>query len=166
MEAAKNRLWHAKNYLEKEDTHHMAYEEFKEVLSLAEKAYPKVESFKDKIFCKQLGIFSRVMSSTYDVETRKFVPLYILSPDKKHAIAKSVFHDVEVSLQDFKSIEVPWSKAVLGKTKKHEQKNQDILDTLLKSSLSVFWSYQELFIGLDQNNLINFSLKALMMLQS
>ena len=57
METAKNRIYHAMNYPEKEETHPMAYEEFKEVLSLAENAYPKVEEFKDKVFCRQIGIF-------------------------------------------------------------------------------------------------------------
>lgn len=137
MDAAKNRLYHAMNNLENEKTHHLAYDEFKQVLSLAEKAYPKVEEFKDKIFCKKIGIFSRVMTSLFDTKQQVFVALSSLSESEKRIIANGVFHEVHAALQDFESIEIPLSKSLFGKTKKQEQKNQDILDSVLRSSLPV-----------------------------
>jgi len=137
METAKNRIWHGMNYIKREETFPLAFDEFKEVLSLAEKAFPKVEAFEDKVFCKQLAIFTRAMISTYDPKTGQFVALYYLSEDKKRAISDSIFHDVEGVYQQFEAIEIPWSKKLIGKDKKEKEKNQNILDSLLKRCLPV-----------------------------
>ena len=141
METAKNRIYHAMNYLEKEETHPMAYVEFKEVLSLAEKADPKVEEFKDKVFCRQIGIFSRLMTSLFDFRSQRIVSLSTLSESKKRIIANAIFHDVNGAIEEFNSIETPLSQTLLGKSKENKQKNQDILDSLLKSCLPVIWNY-------------------------
>lgn len=69
------------------------------------------------------------------------------------AIAKSVYLDVEISLQDFNAIEVSLSKALLLQRKKEVQKNQDILDSLLKSFLPVIWNYQGSFRGLTRDTI-------------
>ena len=141
METAKNRIYHAMNYLEKEETHSMAYVEFKEVLSLAEKAYPKVEEFKDKVFCRQIGIFSRLMTSLFDFRSQRIVSLSTLSESKKRIIANAIFHDVNGAIEEFNSIETPLSQTLLGKIKENKQKNQDILNSLLKRCLPVIWNY-------------------------
>ena len=153
METAKSRIWHGMNYVKRKETFPLAYDEFKEVLSLAEKAYPKVEAFEDKVFCKQLAIFSRVMISTYDPDTRQFVALYNLPEAKKRVIADSVLHDVESVNQQFKAIEIPWSKTLFGKSKKEKEKNQNILDSLLKRCLPVIWNYQDIFKGTNEDEI-------------
>lgn len=156
METSKNRLRHAMNYLGEEDTFHLAYDEFKAILSLAEKAYPKVEEFKDKVFCKQIAIFSRVMRDTYNINTKQFVALYDESEGKKRIIANSVYIDVQDALRDFHAIEIPWSKKILGKGEKEKENNQDILDSLLKASLPVIWNYQDVFHGTDEDKINQF----------
>ena len=54
---------------------HLAYEESRLVLTSAENAFPKIEKFKDKVLCKQLQIYSRVMTSIYDVKAQTFARL-------------------------------------------------------------------------------------------
>ena len=142
METAKHRIGHGMNYIKREETFPMAFDEFKEVLSLAEKAFPKVEAFEDKVLCKQLAIFTRAMISTYDTKTEQFVPICNLSEEKKRAISDSIFHDLESVYQQFKAIEIPWSKKLTGKGKKEKEKNQNVLDSLLKRCLPVIWNYQ------------------------
>merc|ERR1712038_933518 len=154
MKTAEDRFLHGMNYIKREETFPWAFREFNEVLSLAEKAYPKVEAFEDKVFCKQLAIFTRVMISTYDPETKQFVALFNLSEVKKRVIADSVFHDVESVIQQFEAIEIPWSKKLSGKGKREKEKNQNILDSLLKRCLPAIWNFQDIFMCSNEN-LIN-----------
>jgi len=158
MKTAKDRIWHGMNYLqeEKEPFPWKAFNEFNEVLSLAEKAFHKVETFEDKLFCKQLAIFTRVMNSTYNPETKQFVPLIKLSAAQKRVIADSVFHDVETVIQQFEAIEIPWTKKLSGKGKKEKEKNQNILDSLLKCCLPVIWNFQDVFMGSNEDDINKF----------
>ena len=147
LETAKNRLRHAVNYLKLERNYHLAYEEFKLVLTSAENAYPKIEDFEDKVLCKQLQIYSRLMTTIYDVDTRTFTPLSNIPEEEKVNIAESVFIDVEDILKDFHNIKIPLTKSLLGKKADEQQKNQDALDSLLKRCLPAIWHYQPVFSG-------------------
>jgi len=79
-----------------------------------------------------------------------------LSESKKRIIANGVFHDVNSAIQELNCINTPLSKTLLGKSKSHEQKNQDVLDSLLKSCLPVIWNYQDVFLTSNIDDIINY----------
>ena len=130
-ETANHRLEHAMNYLEFTKTHPKAYEEFKKVLDKSNDAFPKHDKFSDKVFIQKLSIFSRFMMHCYSEKLKQFVPLSSLDIEDKQMIANAVFIDLKVVLNEFKKLEIPFYKKFVGQKKK-EQKNQDILDSILK----------------------------------
>ena len=67
-----------------------------------------------------------------------------------------MFHDVNSVIQEFNSIETSWSKTLLGKSKSLEQKNQNVLDSLLKSCLPVIWNYQDVFLSSNTDDTIDY----------
>ena len=73
---------------------------------------------QDKILCKRLAIFSRVIMSTYNEEEKIFVPLGSLSEEKKEVIAKDVHIDVMDAVEDFKKDKGFWKEnlSFIGKT--------------------------------------------------
>jgi len=156
LETAKNRLLQALNYLEEEENLYLAFQEFKHVLSSAENAYPKVKEFKDKILCKQLIIYSRLMTSIYDKERGTFIAIPQLSEAKKRNIARSVFIDMKHALQDFCSTEIPLSKFLLGNSEKQKQKNQVVVNSLFKRCLPIIWKYQQIFFGSSKDEIIQY----------
>ena len=81
------------------------------------------------------------MTSLFDFRSQRIVSLSTLSESKKRIIANAIFHDVNGAIEEFNSIETPLSQTLLGKSKENKQKNQDILDSLLKSCLPVIWNY-------------------------
>merc|ERR1712198_176521 len=66
LDTAMNRLRHALINLKLGEDFHLAYEDLQIVLNSAENAYPKVEEFNDKLLCKQLKIYSQIMTRLYD----------------------------------------------------------------------------------------------------
>ena len=156
FESAKKRFGDAMIYIEDEE-YGRAYEELKWVLSKSIDAFPKVKGFENKVFAKRLTIFARLMIDTYDKDTETFIPLSSLPRKKKHTIAKLVFSDIDDVVNEFeKSIEDRFilNKAFSGLKKffiiqnslgSQCDKNQNILDGLLKSTLPIIWHHFDIF---------------------
>ena len=136
FEAAGHRLEHAMNYMENTKKHPDAYEELKQVLNLATKAFYKLDKFRDKIFIQRIAVFSRLMTDCYDKETKRFVLLPSLSKEDKKTIADAVFINMNAAVEEFYKIEVPFM-SLPGTKKKIKNENQDLLDSLLKVSFIV-----------------------------
>ena len=121
-----------------------AYQELECVLKKSIDAFPKVKGFENKIFAKRLTIFSRLMIDTFDQETETFLPLSSLSVEKKEAIAKLIFSDIDDIVTEFEKINEQRSfvKKIFSGEK---ARTQNILDVLLKNTLPLIWHQIELF---------------------
>ena len=153
LDTAMNRLRHALINLKLGKDFQLAYEDLQIVLNSAENAYPKVEEFNDKMLCKQLKIYSQIMTRLYDEETQTFVALSTLSETKKRNIAGNVFIDIRDILEDFRNIKISWAKSLLGMSSRENTKNQDSFDSLLKRCLPVIWNYLPVFSLADESDI-------------
>ena len=134
FQAAGHRLEHAMNYMGNIKKHPKAYEELKQVLELATKAFFQLETFSDKVFIQRVAVFSRLLTDCYDEDTKQFVPLPSLSKEDKKTITDSVIIDVNKVLEEFKKVKIPLLTLQRSKAK---NENQDLLDSLLKVSFIV-----------------------------
>ena len=134
-ETTTHRLKHAMNYLDNTNMHPEAYKEFTELLNKANEALPKLDKFEDKLFSQRVSIFSRFMTNCYDKKKQQFVPLSSLPVEGKQTIANAVMIDLEVILNEFNSIEVGFFKKISGQKKDEEQKNQNLLNSLMKARI-------------------------------
>jgi len=105
--------------------------------------YKKVSTFKHKVLCKSVIIFSSIMKTLYDESTKTFLTFQTANEELKSYIAENVYDEVKKLIdQDFSTIKIPrltWDK----KGKKEE--NQNTLDSLLKPCLPLMWYYIDLF---------------------
>jgi hypothetical protein len=136
-ETATHRLKHAMNYLENTNMHPEGYNEFAEVLKKSNEALPKLDEFEDKLFIKKVSIFARFMTNCYDKKIQQFVPLGSLPIENKQTIANAVMIDLEEVLSEFNNIKIPFYKKMVRQKKKEEEKNQNLLDSLLKVRICV-----------------------------
>ena len=119
-----------------------AFKEMEKVLDLAIVAFTKVKKFEDKVKCKWLSIFCRMMILSYETEQEKFLPLNKVSCENKEMIAELVFNDLGELIEKFDSKKVSWSKWLTGNGKKKER---DALDGLLRATLPMIWHHVQLF---------------------
>jgi len=107
--------------------------------------YKKVSTFKHKVLCKSVIIFSSIMKTLYDESTKTFLTFQTANEELKSLIAENVYDEVKKLIdQDFSTIKIPrltWDK----KGKKEEYQNT--LDSLLKPCLPLMWYYIDLFQG-------------------
>ena len=89
-----------------------AFEELKKVLDLAIVAFTKVKKFDDKVKCKWLSIFCRMMTLSYKAEEEKFLPLDKVSKENKELIAELAFNDLTELMDKFEGMNVSWSREV------------------------------------------------------
>ena len=144
MEDAKESLEKAFNYLQHEN-YKKAQEEFCRVLEKSSTAFHSVKSFENKVFCKQLAIFSRLMKDTFDEEKETFLSLSSVPVNLYNAITDNIFHDLKQVIAAFDKLEIPMMKTILGQGAAEKCKNQDILDSLLKVCLPMIWHRFEIF---------------------
>ena len=132
------------NYLENQEFRQAA-NEFQRVLDKAEDAFNRVQDFNKKVFCKRTAMFARFMIHTYSEEEKQFVPLEALPASKKKLIATSIHIDVDDVLEEFTKLKIPMTQRILRRGNKERQKNQDVLDVLLKSCLPIMWHHISTF---------------------
>ena len=110
--------------------------------------YKTVSTFKHKVLCKSVIIYSSIMKTLYDESTKTFLTFQTANEELKSYIAENVYDEVKRLIdQDFSTIKIPrltWDK----KGKKEE--NQNTLDSLLKPCLPLMWYYIDVFQ--DYNN--------------
>ena len=112
------------------------------VLDLAIVAFTKVRKFDDKVKCKWLSIFCRMMILSFEPEEQKFLPLDKVSRENKELIAELVFNDLAELMEKFESKRVSWSKWLTGTGKKKER---EALDGLLRATLPMIWQHVKVF---------------------
>ena len=147
-QTALNRYQVALTFMNNPEMHQQAFEGFNAVVNLAERAYTQVKDFAEKILCKKLSLSSRLMNFLYLKGKETFLPLETLSEDKKATIAQYVFGEITTSISDYKKANSELSKGLFNQKKKQnlgKDKNQNLLDTLLKCGLPLMWHYNNVF---------------------
>ena len=139
LETAKDGLEKGLNYMQFKN-YKKAYNEFGHVLSNASLAYNTVKSFEGKVLCKKISIFSRMIKDTYDEATEEFLPLSEVPENLHNSITQNIFHDLNQVTEAFDKLELPYFYKAAAKSK-----NQDILDTLLKTCLPMIWHSLDIF---------------------
>ena len=139
---AMHHLKHAINYLKYEDIYHEAYEQFKMVCDIdCPTAFGYVDDIEDKVLCKRLAIFARLMINTYNEEKNEFVPLASLPVTTKRVIGEAIRIDLDEVIDAFNKIAIPLGKMLMGQGDKAKMKNQQALDPLLKTCLPMIWHF-------------------------
>ena len=144
FKAAFQYLGYAASALKNEDFE-SAYSELAKVKDYSIRAYSQMKTFKKKVFCKKMTIFSMHMIQCYNKDKQSFDHLLSLPVKKQKSLAESVQSDVDIILEEFGKIKEPnwWQRKVNNaKTKSDEQ---DVLDGLLKAALPIIWHQNELF---------------------
>ena len=119
-----------------------AFKELDKVLDLAIVAFTKVRKFDDKVKCKWLSIFCRMMILCFEPEEQKFLSLDKVSRENKEMIAELAYNDLAELMEKFESKRVSWSKWLTGTGKKKER---EALDGLLRATLPVIWQHVKVF---------------------
>ena len=110
------------------------------------RAYSQVKTFQNKVFCKNMTIFSKYMIKCYNKKTKSFDHLSSLLQNKQKALADSVLMDVDLILEEFEKIEDDpnwWQRMVNNAKSKSDE--QYVLDGLLKVALPIIWYHNDLF---------------------
>ena len=87
-----------------------AFKELDKVLDLAIVAFTKVKKFDDKVKCKWLSIFCRMMTLSYKAEEEKFLPLDKVSRENKERIAELAFNDLTELMDYLEGMKVSLSR--------------------------------------------------------
>ena len=132
-------------HLEHND-HHGAYEELKEALSRAERAFFLTDKFKQKVHCKWILCYSCILTDSYDSDNKEFRPFSTLEEKKRRLIAKLIFMEINGLLHAFEKI---------------EKEEQDSMDELLKIMLPFMWPHVERLKNRD-NSILSFNSNKLM----
>ena len=145
-----NRYQKALTFMTNPKMHKSAFKEYGKVVDLAERAYNQVKDFDKKILCKKLALFGQLMTLMYEKEKETFLPLEKLSEDTKATIAQYVYDEISTSIGDYKVVISELYKGFSlfnqkRKTNLEKDKNQNLLDSLLKYGLPLMWHYNEVF---------------------
>ena len=122
---------------------HEAFKEMEKVLDLAITAFDKVKKFQDKVECKELSIFCRMMTLSYDRDKKIFLPLDKVPDQTKKIVAELAFTDLKDVVAKFDKIEVSLMKRMTGG--KHKKKELEALNGLLRCTLPVIWHHLDTF---------------------
>ena len=147
-QTALNRYQIALTVMTNPEMHQDAFEEFKKVVDLADRAYTQVSNFDEKILCKKLSLSSRLMTFLYQARKETFLPLEKLSEDKKSTIAQYVFGEITTSINDYHMANSELQKGWFTQSRRQnlgKDKNQNLLDSFLKYGLPLIWHFNEEF---------------------
>ena len=126
----------------------------------SEMAYEKVTTFKEKVFCKSLSIFSYIMKALYQEDKNTFLTFQTADEHLKNDIAERIHFEVEKVIDEFNTIKTPYAslipvamsgmfmfdKNVLQKViDMPKEENQNTLDSLLKPCVPLMWNYINVF---------------------
>ena len=145
FKAAFQYLGYAAFALKNED-YESAYSELSKVKEYSIRAYSQMKTFRKKVFCKKMTIFSMHMIQCYNKDRQSFDHLLTLPIKKQKSLAESVQSDVDIILEEFEKIEKNpnwWQRKVHKVKSKSEE--QDVLDGLLKAALPIIWHHHDLF---------------------
>ena len=144
FEAALRWLTKVATYL-KHQQFKLAYENIQEVQRLSIRAYSQVKTFREKVFCMKMSVYSMRMIQTYNETEQIFVDFLSLSEKAQKALAENVFAEVNIIVNEFEKIEEPnWFQRKLTKSKKKSEE-QDYLDDLLKTAMPIMWNHIDIF---------------------
>ena len=140
MKAAEKHLKQAMNYLEFKQ-YQRAFEEFVRVRDLSIAAFSQVKTFENKEFCKRLTMFSRLLTDTYDNNTKQFTSLGSVSKEMKQCISLQILDDVSELKTAFDGIEKSfYEKVTFQKESKEKKDNEKFFNGILKNSLPAIWN--------------------------
>ena len=145
FEAAFQYIWYTTTALKNEEFE-SAYSELAKVKEYSIRAFSQMKTFRKKVFCKKMTIFSMHMIQCYNNDKKSFDHLLCLPVKKQKDLADRVKSDVDVICKEFEKFkEDPswWSRKV--KKVKSKKEEQDVLDGLLKVALPIIWHQNELF---------------------
>ena len=132
----------------KNASYESAYAKLEKVLEYSINAYSKLENstFRKKVFCMKMIVYSKRMTLCYDKENQTFNSLHYLPLNKQRELGEDVIADVDKILQEFEKVEEDpnwWQRNVNKAKSKSEEQN--ILDGLLKAALPIIWHHHEGF---------------------
>ena len=137
----------------KHDFHEAAHEDFQEARRRAESAYRLSRKFKDKLRAKWLNCYLLILTNSYEYDsdsmTKKIKPLTKLSERKQRYIADKIFNQIKSLVVEFEQIKLTWTW-VPGR-KKDKQREQDMMDQMLRLMLPYMWSRVQLFENVNRN---------------
>ena len=131
----------------KYEKYESAITELEKVLEYSIRAFSQVKTFRKKVFCKKMTIFSLRMINCYDKNHKSIQEFFSMPIDDQNIIAEKIILHLDQLLKEFDKLKEPnWfqRKVTSAKTKSEEQ---DILDRLLKAALPIIWHHHEVFIS-------------------
>lgn len=152
-----------------EEQYLSAYEKLKKVLHLSVRGYSQLKNFKRKVFCKKMSIYAIQMIACYKKETQSFVRVNDLTEKEQRVHAFEVFEELQEVTKDFQSLKPGFAKDLLSfsvttVTRSREAgtlvklaldnriKEQNTLDSLLKTSLPMIWHHIDIFKNEDHKS--------------
>ena len=90
---------------------------YRKMYDNSEMAYEKVTTFKEKVFCKSLSIFSYIMKALYQEDKNTFLTFQTADEHLKNDIAERIHFEVEKVIDEFNTIKyaslIPMAKAAV-----------------------------------------------------
>ena len=129
----------------KHENYESAFTELEKVLDYSIRAFTQVKTFRKRVFCKKMTVYSMRMIQCYNKEKKEFEDLDSLPLKKQKELAEKVVSDDDIIIDEFKNMKEPnfWQRKVNNAKKKNEE--QDILNGLLKAALPIIWHNHEAF---------------------
>ena len=85
--------------LKNPEFHPDAKKQIESIENLADQAFNKVKSFENKVNCKRIAIFARLLTLTIDKKSQ--------TDETRRTIAEIVFKEMEAVIAEFKNLEIP-----------------------------------------------------------
>ena len=128
-----------------EEQYSTAFQKLQQVQKYSIRGYSQVNNFGKKVFCKKMAIYAERMIKTYRKENEMFVDESDLTENEQRALAKNVFDQLEPIVEEFEKIRDPnfFQRRFSGAKSKTEE--QDVLDSLLKTTLPTIWDHINIF---------------------
>ena len=128
-----------------EEQYSTAFQKLQQVQKYSIRGYSQVNNFGKKVFCKKMAIYAERMIKTYRKENEMFVDESDLTEKEQRALAKNVFDQLEPIVEEFEKIRDPnfFQRRFSGAKSKTEE--QDVLDSLLKTTLPTIWDHINIF---------------------
>ena len=129
----------------KHENYESVFSELEKVLDYSVRAFTQVKTFRKRVFCKKMTIYSMRMIQCYNMEKKEFEDLNSLPIKKQKELAEKVISDVDVIIDEFQNMKEPnfWQRKVNNAKKKTEE--HYVLDRLLKAALPIIWHHHEVF---------------------
>ena len=127
-----------------EEQYSAAYESLLKVQELSIRGYSQIKEFSKKVFCKKMSIYAIRMIKSYRKDTLTFVDVTELTENEQRVLANNVFAQLEPLVDDFEKLSTNVLKRFFG-GEKSKTEQQDILDSLLKTTLPIIWHHIDIF---------------------